>query len=100
MPLSEAEDRYFLHYNANMPKKFAALHSDPEVKARFEWALELMDLGHPSIPTPTNMRLTHAPLDRPGFEQFCGEHGFHSLLQMMDRFIKPFETLNQEFPKL
>ncbi|MGE8141822.1 hypothetical protein ACQKOE_07590 [Novosphingobium sp. NPDC080210] len=98
-PLDEAQDRYFLHHGKKMPSKMLNLHTDPAVQARFDWALELMDLAHPSIPAPKQMRLTHAPLNRAGFEQFCGEHAFHSVLKDMDRFLQPFITLDKEFPK-
>jgi 5'-3' exonuclease len=99
MPLDEARDRYFLHHGKKLPGKCEALHTEAEVQARFEWARELMDLGHPSIPKPERITLSHTPLNRAGFEQFCGEHAFHSLLADMDRFLSPFVTLDKEFPK-
>lgn len=99
-PLIEAEDRYFLRHGKRMSSGMRKFHADKDVQARFEWALEMMDLDHPSIPAPRQMRVTHAPLDRAGFEKFCMEHAFHSVLQDMDRFIQPFITLDKEFPKI
>lgn len=96
-PLEEVKEKWFIHYGKNLPSKMIALHQDKEVQARFEWALGLMDLGHPDIPKPTDMRSTRAPLDRPKFESFCARHGFHSLLRDMDRFISPFQTLEEDF---
>lgn len=80
-----------------LPTKYQRLRDCDETKAKFEWALELMDLGHPSIPAPTGLRGSKIKLDRPAFEAFCAEHAFISILKEMDRFLKPFITLEEEF---
>jgi 5'-3' exonuclease len=94
--LDEAQDRYFLHHGKKMHHGTVKFHSDPEAQARFRWALELMDLSHPSIPAPENMRVTKAPLDRDAFTVFCGQHGFISLVKDMDNFLTPFLTSDEE----
>lgn len=99
-PLDEAKDRYFLHHGKAMYHGAAKFHADPEAQKRYRWARQLMDLGDPTIPKPTNVRLSHTPLDRAGFEKFCAEHAFHSTLATMDNFLRPFITLDKEFPKL
>lgn len=96
-PIAEAEDRYFIMHGKQMSSGMRKLHSDKEVQARFEWALQLMDLGHPKIPAPIGLKLTRAPLNRPAFEQLCGKLAFHSLLKDMDRFILPFTHLDKEY---
>jgi 5'-3' exonuclease len=80
-----------------LPSRLHKLHTDKEIQERFEWALGLMDLGHPDIPAPVGIKGTKAKLDRPAFEAFCAQFAFHSLLQDMDRFLKPFITLEEEF---
>lgn len=82
-----------------MPSKFQKLRDDRELQGRFEFALEMMDLSHPSIPKPDRIKGSHGKLDRPGFEAFCREFAFLSLLQDMDRFLHPFITLEEEFGK-
>lgn len=94
-PLEEAKARYLAHHGKNMPKKMVDLHQDPEVQARFEWALKLMDLNHPDIPKLEGVRATYAPFDRAKFEAYCGRLAFMSILKDMDRFVAPFTTLNQ-----
>ena len=80
-----------------LPSKFQKLRTCLETQARFEFALLMMDLGHPSIPKPTNIRSTRQRLDRPAFEAFCARHAFSSLLRDMDRFLQPFITLEEDF---
>jgi 5'-3' exonuclease len=82
-----------------LPAKFQKLRDDTELQARFEFALKMMDLGHPDIPAPTNIRGTKAKVDRAAFEKFCAEFGFTSMLSKMDEFISPFIQLEQEFGK-
>lgn len=78
-----------------LPAKFQALRDDPEVRARFEWALSLVDLHASCIPAPINMRIIRKPIDKPSFIQFCGELGFHSFLRDVDAWLAPFqEQLN------
>lgn len=96
MSLDEAQDRYFLHHGKKMPNKCINLHQDKQIQDRFEWALSLMDLNHPSIPAPVGLRATHTPLNRPEFEKFCAEHAFMSILNDMDRFLAPFITNEKE----
>lgn len=95
--LDEAQDRFFLHHGKKMHHGTVKFHSCAEAQARFNWALELMDLSHPSIPAPINIKGTRAMLDRPAFESFCGQYAFASLLRDMDNFIKPFTTIEEEF---
>jgi len=95
--LDMAQERYFLHHGKNMYHGAVKFHSDPEAQARFRWALEMMDLSHPTIPAPTNMRGTKAKIDRPAFEAFCAQHAFMSILKDVDRFIQPFQALEEEF---
>jgi DNA polymerase I len=82
-----------------LPSKYQKLRDCQETQARFEFALEMMDLGHPAIPKPTQVRSTRAPLNRPAFEAFCAQHAFMSLLRDMNTFLRPFVTLEEEFHK-
>lgn len=95
--IDEAQDRYFLHHGKKMHHGTVKFHSDIEAQARFQWALKMMDLGHPDIPPPANIRGTKTKIDLAAFEAFCGQHAFMSLLKDMDNFIKPFITLEEEF---
>lgn len=96
-PIDEAKARYEQHHGKPMYHGAVKFHASLEAQARFRWALEMMDLDHPSIPAPTNIRGTKAKINRPAFEAFCAQHGFMSLLNDMDRFLKPFITLEEEF---
>jgi hypothetical protein len=89
MDLDEATVRW----GSKLPKKYRDLHESQELRDRFEWALELMDLSHPKIPAPTGIKATRAPVNRQAFEQFCMRFGMSSMLRDMDRFIKPFEQM-------
>lgn len=82
-----------------LPKKYQNLRDDMELRERFEFALKMMDLGHPDIPAPTNIRGTKTKIDRTAFEGFCAEFGFTSFLRDMDAFLSPFIQLEQEFGK-
>lgn len=82
-----------------MPAKFQRLRDDPELKERFEFALKMMDLGHPDIPAPVNIRGTKTKIDRDAFSRFCAEFGFTSILRDVDNFLSPFIQLEQEFSK-
>jgi 5'-3' exonuclease len=93
MSLDEATATYEGAAACKLPKKFRDFHQSQELRDRFEWALELMDLNHPKIPTPTGIKATRAPVNRQAFEQFCMRFGMSSLLKDMDRFIKPFEQM-------
>jgi len=95
--IDEAQDRFFLHHGKKMHHGTVKFHGDAEAQARFRWALELMDLGHPSIPTPTKIKATRADIDRDGFMQFCGQHAFSSIMNDIDKFIAPFATIEEEF---
>jgi len=96
-PLDEAKDRYFLMHGKRMPPKCAKFHSDPEAQARYDWALGLMDLNHPSIPRPMRLTATHQPLDRAAFESFCQQYSFGSILAQMDTFLVPFLANEKEY---
>jgi 5'-3' exonuclease len=78
-----------------LPTKYQALRDDPAVQARFEWALELMDLSHPSIPAPKNMRATRADVDLPAFKTFCAELSFSSILRDAEAWAKPFTQIQE-----
>lgn len=82
-----------------LPAKYQKLRDDAELQARFEFALKMMDLGHPDIPVPANIRGTKTKIDRTAFEGFCAEFGFTSFLNDMDAFLSPFIQLEQEFSK-
>lgn len=97
MNLDEAEDRFFLHHGKKMQAGARKFHADTEAQQRFRWAVKMMDLSHPDIPAPQNIRGTKQRLDRAAFEAFCAQHAFMSLLKDMDRFLEPFITLEQEF---
>lgn len=90
-----AEDAYQGVFGKNLPKKFRDFHQSQELRDRFEWALELMDLNHPKIPVPQGIKATRAPINRPAFEQFCMRLGMSSLLRGLDTFIKPFEQMEE-----
>ena len=96
-PIDEAMARYREHHGKKLYHGAVKFHADQEAQARFRWAQEMMDLGHPTIPAPTNIRSTRAKLDRTAFEAFCARHAFMSLLNGMDRFLSPFITLEEEF---
>lgn len=95
LDLSHTESLYRAEHGKNLPKKFKDFHESQELRDRFEWALELMDLSHPSIPKPTGIRATREPVNRPAFEQFCMRLGMSGLLRGMDDFIKPFTTIEE-----
>ena len=96
MDLDEAQERFFLHHQKKMGKKMRDLHTNADgARDRFIWARSLMDLSHPDIPKPEKIKGSHRPLDRDGFTKFCMEHSFTSILQGMDNFLTPFETMNQ-----
>ena len=78
-----------------LPTKYQNLRDDPEVKQRFEFALERMDLSHPSIPAPINIRATRCDVDVPAFRNFCAELSFSSILRDAEAWMKPF-TQTQE----
>jgi 5'-3' exonuclease len=92
-----AKDKYFQHHAKPIPQKLMNLLTDRDTIARFEQGLGLMDLFHPDIPKPTDIKGTKAPLNRPAFEALCSEFGFFSLLKDMDHFISPFIALEEEF---
>lgn len=73
-----------------LPAKYQKLRDDYEIISRFEFALELMDLSHPTIPTPVNLRATRGAVDKPAFEALCAELAFSSILRNVDAFLKPF----------
>jgi 5'-3' exonuclease len=97
MPLDQAIATWEGATSTKLPKKFRSLHESQELRDKFEWALSLMDLGHPTIPTPEGIKGTKAKLDRPAFEAFCAQFAFMSIIKDMDRFLKPFITLEEEF---
>lgn len=82
-----------------MPAKYQKLRDDMELRERFEFALKMMDLGHPDIPAPTNIRGTKTKIDRDAVAAFCAEFGFTSILRDLDSFLSPFLQLEQEFAK-
>lgn len=82
-----------------LPAKYQALRDDEDLKARFEFALHMMDLDHPKIPAPQQIRGTKAPVNLPAFEQFCMKFGFTSILNNMDNFVQPFLQIEREFSK-
>lgn len=98
-PIDEAMARYQAHHGKKMYHGAVKFHSDKEAHERFRWALHMMDLGHPDIPKPQNVRSTRSPFNRQGFEDFCKRHGFMSILKDMERFTSPFITLEEEFHK-
>jgi 5'-3' exonuclease len=98
-PLDQALNRFVAHH-VEKPKTWAGLakfHGNQEAHERFEFALKMMDLGHPEIPAPKNIRGTKAKVDRDGFVKFCSEFGFASILKDVDAFLSPFIQLEQEF---
>lgn len=95
-PLDEAEAKFFAHHGKKMHHGARKFHADLDAQQRYRWARSLMDLSSNAIPKPVNLRATHAPINRPAFEQFCGEHAFGSILKEMDRFLKPFEFTEKE----
>lgn len=95
--LDTAKERYFLHHGKKMYHGAAKFHANKEAQERFRWGLKMMDLGHPDIPAPINIRGTKTKVDLDGFRAFCGQHAFSSILNDMDRFTAPFITLEQEF---
>jgi 5'-3' exonuclease len=93
--LSDAAHQFAATHGKALGKKYKDLHQSLELRDRFNWALELMDLNHPSIPAPTGIRATREPVNRPAFEQFCMRLGMSGLLRGMDDFIKPFQTIEE-----
>lgn len=98
-PLDEAHARYIAHHGKKMYHGASKFHQDREAQERFRWALEMMDLGHPTIPAPLQIKGTKTKVDRDRFEQFCGSLAFTSILRDMDNFLSPFIQLEQEFSK-
>lgn len=78
-----------------LPTKYQKLRDDAEVRARFEWALELVDLNHHAIPAPVGLRMSRAPVDVDGFTKLCMELGFASILRNVDAFLKPFVSIQE-----
>jgi DNA polymerase-1 len=53
--------------------------------------MNLMDLTRPMFrPAPINLKHRKQALDRTGFEAFCAEYQFLSILKDMDEFLKPY----------
>jgi 5'-3' exonuclease len=93
--IDRAADRFRNVTGKPLGAKFRNFHGSQELRDRFEWALELMDLAHPNLPVPTGIKATRAPINRPAFEQFCMRFGMSSVLQGMDRFIAPFQQMEE-----
>jgi 5'-3' exonuclease len=73
-----------------VPKKFRDLIDDENKMILFNRNLELMDLNHPKIPKPQDLRIDVGAADRAAFDAFCEDHGFKSILS--DRtFFEPFK---------
>ncbi len=96
-PIDEVMARYQAHHGKKLYHGAVKFHGDPDAQARFRWALEMMDLAHPTIPAPANLRSTRAPIDENGFADFCKRHAFLSILSDTKTFLRPFYTLQEEF---
>jgi 5'-3' exonuclease len=88
-------DEATLRMGKKLNKKYTDFHGSRELRDRFEWALELMDLNHPKIPVPVGIKATREPINRPALEQFCMRLGMSGLLRGLDTFIKPFEQMEE-----
>jgi 5'-3' exonuclease len=94
-PIADAAAQFAAHHGKALGKKYRDFHASQELRERFEWALELMDLNHPKLPAPTGIRATREPVNRAAFEQFCMRLGMSGLIRGMDDFIKPFITIEE-----
>jgi 5'-3' exonuclease len=89
-----------LHHHGVMPRTWSGLkkfHADTQAQVRFEFALELMDLGHPSIPQPTNLRATRGDIDLKAFSELCAQLSFGSILRNVEVWAKPFIQAQEKF---
>jgi 5'-3' exonuclease len=76
-----------------LPKKFRNLACEKEKHELLRRNMRLMDLRSKARPEPVNRKMTHAPLDLPGFERFCRQHLFTSFLTDLPGWCEPFNTL-------
>jgi len=97
MWLKALEDGTLKVRGKKWPAKYEALRSDSEVMKRFEFSDRLMDLSHPMIPRPKQIRSSKDPIDHAGFLSFCAEHGFQSIVRRPEVFMEPFYMLEQEY---
>jgi 5'-3' exonuclease len=73
-----------------VPKKFADLVGNEDKLITFGRNLELMDLNHPKIPQPQDLRVTKGAFDKESFAGFCEDHAFKSILTRIDEWCEPF----------
>ncbi|OYV23787.1 MAG: hypothetical protein B7W97_02145, partial [Mycobacterium sp. 20-66-4] len=52
--------------------------------------MQLMDLRSPRIPKPEGLKVDKGELDTKGFEAFCEEWMFKSILASIDDWLEPF----------
>ena len=76
-----------------LPKKLADFASSEEKMIRFARNKMLMDLESPKIPAANGLTLTSPTFDRDGFETFCREWMFDSILTSFDTWVEPFERM-------
>lgn len=74
-----------------LPKKFTDLATVPDKMKAYRRNKRLMDLRHPKIPEPKNLRTMKGNLDRSRFKQFCKKLKFKSILSEFDDWMNPFE---------
>lgn len=73
-----------------LPKKLEALYSDPEKMKIFERNMLLMDLRHPKIPKPKNLKTEHRPIDTKKAYAMCNALGMKSITSRFNDWVDPF----------
>jgi 5'-3' exonuclease len=76
----------------DLPKKLADFVDSDEKQEIYRRNLLLMDLNHPHIPKPIDLRVNKTELDPDAFYGFCEEFLFNSILTSED-WHQPFERI-------
>jgi len=95
-PFDEAQRMWKEATGKNMYLKYRRLHQDPEIRERFLINQTLVDLNHPAIPKPVGLKMVEQPIDLDGFQTFCAEFGFSSILDRFDYFTSPFRIVEEQ----
>jgi 5'-3' exonuclease len=76
-----------------LPKKFADLADSNEKQEIFARNMRLMDLSHPSIPKPADLRVNAGEFNPEAFMGFCDDLLFRSITGNFEDWIEPFRSI-------
>lgn len=71
-------------------KRFTDFAENEDDHIRYSNNIMLMNLKDKRIPKPRDLRITHSPLDRDGFEAMCKKMMFNSITKDVDGWLAPF----------